>query len=168
MSLYIDSKNKFDADSNKNKINNLCLTEFRSTVIILIKNCEVQKNTLNKIQPSIKLFDYLVKTQTFWKHEYETRQLDLSTKNKLLEYKETAINFPHAHLFPADKYLKLLGYFCSYKTKNGLLCTEHLDKTPCKNICKFHRTYDKKLKLTITTNLCLLKDIQNIVIEYIR
>jgi hypothetical protein len=147
---------------------NLRIKEFTSNTITLIEKCEGKKNTLAKIQPSINLFDYLVKTQTFWKHEYETRKMDLSTKNKLLEFKETAINFPNAHLFPADKYLKLLGYYCSYETKNGLLCTKHLDKTPCKNICKFHRTYDKKLKLTITTNLCLLKDVQNIVIEYIR
>lgn len=161
MSVTSDIKNIYT----DNELNNLRMEEFSYNMMAIMKECKQPGlNMIKKVLFNVKLFDYLVETQKFWKNEYETRKLDLSTKNKLFEYKDTAEYFPAAENFPADKYLKLLGYCCSYKTKSGKLCIKH----PVNGICAHHKEYDEKLKVNVTTNLSLIKNLQDIVINYIR
>jgi hypothetical protein len=66
--------------------------------------------------------------------------------------------------FPADKYLKLLGFRCSYETRSGKLCKNH----PVNGICAFHKKFDEVLQVTVTENAPLIKVLQDIVINYIR
>jgi hypothetical protein len=128
--------------------------EFRDNVKSMIMDCRLDtKNILSRI----KLFDYLVETQDLWK-KHENYTFYTTVKYKLIEYKDSDI-------FPAYKYLKLLKLYCSYNTSNGDVCTKRPNYS-C--ICESHKKFDKKLKLTITTNLFLLKDLRDIVIEYIR
>ena len=139
----------FDSEKKKN-----IKKEFRDNVKSLVMDCRLDtKNMLSRII----LFDYLVETQDLWK-KHENYTFYTTVKYKLIEYKDSAI-------FPAYKYLKLLKFYCSYNTSSGDICTKRPNYS-C--ICESHKKFDKKLKLTITTNLCLLKDVQNIVIEYIR
>jgi hypothetical protein len=109
-----------------------------------------------KIQINTELFDYLVQIRHFGKND-DMRKIYNIAKKKLLKYKKNNENFP------VDKYLKLLGFYCSYDTRSGEICNNR----PVNDICMYHRTFDRKLKLTVIQNLPLLKDIQNIIIEYI-
>ena len=135
-----------------------CITEFKKRVFVLIDNCVNITSEMSIIQLNIILFDYLVETQNFWKNEKRLEKFDLTVKNKLLEYKDNI-----TQKFPADKYLKLLGYRCSYETRSTRLCKN----SPVNGICDFHRKFDYKLKLNVTNNTPLIKDLNDI-INYIR
>ena len=136
-----------------------CITEFKKRVFVLIDNCVNITSEMSIIQLNIILFDYLVETQNFWKNEKRLEKFDLTVKNKLLEYKDNI-----TQKFPADKYLKLLGYRCSYETRSTRLCKN----SPVNGICDFHRKFDYKLKLNVTNNTPLIKDLNDIIINYIR
>ena len=97
--------------------------------------------------------------QNFWKNEKSLEKFDLTVKNKLLEYKDNI-----TQKFPADKYLKLLGFRCSYETRSGKLCKNH----PVNGICAFHKKFDEVLKINVTENAPLIKVLQDIVMNYIR
>ena len=139
-----------------NEKNYYPIKKFKKEVTMLINNC-VYGTLL--IQLNIILFDYLVETQNFWKNEKRLEKFDLTVKNKLLEYKDSIF-----HKFPVDKYLKLLQYRCSYETRNGRLCKN----SPVNGICNYHRKFDYKLKLNVTNNTPLIKDLNDIIINYIR
>jgi hypothetical protein len=152
MSLNINNQN----EDNENEENILTIIDFKKDMKILIDNCLYHDD---KMQHNITLFDYLVKTQNFWKNNESLKNFKLIVKNKLLEYKKTA-----SKSFEADKYLKMLGYYCSYETKSLKLCQNN----PVNGICMFHRKFDSKLKLNVTSNTPLIKDLHNIIINYIR
>ena len=158
MSLNIDNQNI------------LTISEFKKNMISLIDNCYNVSTKMLKIQHNIILFDYLVETQNFWKNENdnEIKSIYLSTKNKLLEYKDKykdiGENNTFFKSFPADKYLKLLGFRCSYETRSGKLCKHH----PVNGICAFHKKFGEVLKINVTENAPLIKVLQDIVINYIR
>jgi hypothetical protein len=136
-----------------------CITEFKKHVSMLIDNCVHSTAEISLIQLNIILFDYLVETHNFWKNEKSLEKFNLTVKNKLLEYKDNI-----TQKFPADKYLKLLGYRCSYETRSTRLCKN----SPVNGICDFHRKFDYKLKLNVTDSTPLIKDLQDIIINYIR
>ena len=141
-----------------NEKNYYPIKKFKKEVTMLINNC-VGTSELLLIQLNIILFDYLVETQNFWKNEKRLEKFDLTVRNKLLEYKDSIF-----HKFPVDKYLKLLQYRCSYETRNGRLCkNSHVN-----GICNYHRKFDYKLKLNVTNNTPLIKDLNDIIINYIR
>ena len=148
-------------EDNENEENILTITDFKKDVKILIDNCVYRDNKteMSIVQHNITLFDYLVETQNFWKNYESLKFFKLTVKDKLLEYKKTA-----SKSFEADKYLKMLGYYCSYETKSSKLCqNNHVN-----GICMFHRKFDNKLKLYVKNNTPLIKDLQNIIINYIR
>ena len=138
---------------------NYPIKEFKKKVTMLINNCVYGSCEMLLIQLNIILFDYLVETRNFWKNKKRLEKFDLTVKNKLLEYKDSIF-----HKFPVDKYLKLLQYRCSYETRNGRLCKN----SPVNGICNYHRKFDYKLKLNVTNNTPLIKDLQDIIINYIR
>ena len=138
---------------------NYPIKEFKKKVTMLINNCVYGSCEMLLIQLNIILFDYLVETRNFWKNKKRLEKFDLTVKNKLLEYKDSIF-----HKFPVDKYLKLLEYRCSYETRNGRLCKN----SPVNGICNYHRKFDYKLKLNVTNNTPLIKDLQDIIINYIR
>ena len=142
-----------------NEKNYYPIKKFKKEVTMLINNCVYGTSELLLIQLNIILFDYLVETQNFWKNEKRLEKFDLTVKNKLLEYKDSIF-----HKFPVDKYLKLLQYRCSYETRNGRLCKN----SPVNGICNYHRKFDYKLKLNVTNNTPLIKDLNDIIINYIR
>ena len=142
-----------------NEKNYYPIKKFKKEVTMLINNCVYGTYELLLIQLNIILFDYLVETQNFWKNEKRLEKFDLTVKNKLLEYKDSIF-----HKFPVDKYLKLLQYRCSYETRNGRLCKN----SPVNGICNYHRKFDYKLKLNVTNNTPLIKDLNDIIINYIR
>ena len=152
MSLNIDNQNI------------LTISEFKKNMISLMDNCYNVSTKMLKIQHNIILFDYLVETQNFWKNEKCIKSMDLTAKNKLLEYKDIGENNTFFQSFPADKYLKLLGFRCSYETRSGKLCKNH----PVNGICAFHKKFDEVLKINVTENAPLIKVLQDIVINYIR
>ena len=157
MSLTINNQN----EDNENDENILTITDFKKDIKILIDNCVYRDNKTEMLilQHNITVFDYLVKTQNFWKNNESLKFFKLTVKNKLLEYKKTA-----SKSFEADKYLKMLGYYCSYETKSSKLCqNNHVN-----GICMFHRKFDNKLKLSVTNNTPLIKDLHNIIINYVR
>ena len=156
MSLNIDNQN----------IDILTMPEFKKKMFSIMYNCANVSTKILKIQQNIILFDYLVETQHFWKNEndIEMKSLYHSTKNKLLEYKDIGENNTFFKRFPADKYLKLLGFRCSYETRSGKLCKHH----PVNGICAFHKKFDEVLKINVTENAPLIKVLQDIVINYIR
>jgi|694.fasta_scaffold87215_2 hypothetical protein len=160
MSLNINNQNEENED-NENEENILTITDFKKYMFLLIDNCVYRDNKTEMliVQHNITLFDYLVETQNFWKNNENLKSFKLTVKNKLLEYKKTA-----SKSFEADKYLKILGYYCSYETKNSKLCQNN----PVNGICMFHRKFDNKLKLNVTNNTPLIKDLHNIIINYIR
>ena len=142
-----------------NEKNYYPIKKFKKEVTMLINNCVYGTSELLLIQLNIILFDYLVETQNFWKNEKRLEKFDLTVKNKLLEYKDSIF-----HKFPVDKYLKLLQYRCSYETRNGRLCKN----SPVNGICNYHIKFDYKLKLNVTNNTPLIKDLNDIIINYIR
>ena len=142
-----------------NEKNYYPIKKFKKEVTMLINNCVYGTSELLLIQLNIILFDYLVETQNFWKNEKRLEKFDLTVRNKLLEYKDSIF-----HKFPVDKYLKLLQYRCSYETRNGRLCKN----SPVNGICNYHRKFDYKLKLNVTNNTPLIKDLNDIIINYIR
>jgi hypothetical protein len=152
MSLNIDNQNI------------LTITEFKKKMKSLMDDCTNVSTKILKIQNNIILFDYLVETQNFWKNEKGIKSMDLTAKNKLLEYKDIGENNTFFQSFPADKYLKLLGFRCSYETRSGKLCKNH----PVNGICAFHKKFDEVLQVTVTENAPLIKVLQDIVINYIR
>jgi hypothetical protein len=143
MSLDIDNKNINEDDD---------LVKFKKHAIILMKKC-------NGTQNNIIFFDFLVETQNLWKKRIV--EFDPLVKIKLLKYKKIT------ETFPCDKYLKLLGYCCSYKTHKGILCKYKPVNGIC-GICILHKKFDSKLKLNVTNNTPLIKDLHNIIIAYIR
>ena len=142
-----------------NEKNYYPIKKFKKEVTMLINNCFYGTSELLLIQLNIILFDYLVETQNFWKNEKRLEKFDLTVRNKLLEYKDSIF-----HKFPVDKYLKLLQYRCSYETRNGRLCKN----SPVNGICNYHIKFDYKLKLNVTNNTPLIKDLNDIIINYIR
>ena len=159
MSLTINNQN----EDNENDENILTITDFKKDIKILIHNCRWGdgdgKTEMSIVQHNITVFDYLVKTQNLWKNNENLKKFQKTVKNKLLEYKKTA-----SKSFEADKYLKMLGYYCSYETKSSKLCqNNHVN-----GICMFHRKFDNKLKLYVTNNTPLIKDLHNIIINYVR
>ena len=158
MSLNIDNQNIEDEEDK----NILTITEFKKNMKSLMDDCTNVSTKILKIQNNIILFDYLVETQNFWKKDIKS--MDLAAKNKLLEYKDMGENNTFFQSFPADKYLKLLGFRCSYETRSGKLCKNH----PVNGICAFHKKFDKVLQVTVTENAPLIKVLQDIVINYIR
>ena len=158
MSLNIDNQNMDDEEDK----NILTITEFKKNMKSLMDDCTNVSTKILKIQNNIILFDYLVETQNFWKKGIKS--MDLAAKNKLLEYKDMGKNNTFFQSFPADKYLKLLGFRCSYETRSGKLCKNH----PVNGICAFHKKFDKVLQVTVTENAPLIKVLQDIVINYIR
>ena len=158
MSLNIDNQNIEDEEDK----NILTITEFKKNMKSLMDDCTNVSTKILKIQNNIILFDYLVETQNFWKKGIKS--MDLAAKNKLLEYKDMGENNTFFQSFPADKYLKLLGFRCSYETRSGKLCKNH----PVNGICAFHKKFDKVLQVTVTENAPLIKVLQDIVINYIR
>ena len=158
MSLNIDNQNIEDEEDK----NILTITEFKKKMKSLMDDCTNVSTKILKIQNNIILFDYLVETQNFWKKGIKS--MDLAAKNKLLEYKDMGENNTFFQSFPADKYLKLLGFRCSYETRSGKLCKNH----PVNGICAFHKKFDEVLQVTVTENAPLIKVLQDIVINYIR
>jgi hypothetical protein len=158
MSLNIDNQNIEDEEDK----NILTITEFKKNMKSLMDDCTNVSTKILKIQNNIILFDYLVETQNFWKKGIKS--MDLAAKNKFLEYKDMGENNTFFQSFPADKYLKLLGFRCSYETRSGKLCKNH----PVNGICAFHKKFDKVLQVTVTENAPLIKVLQDIVINYIR
>ena len=160
--MYLNVENNIITDSfvesfgmNTEEINNLKRHEFSETFTSHMNLCASSRE---KLQPNLDMFDYLVKTRNYWENQDDLKKLTKSIKNKLLEYKNHA-----SIIFPSDKYLKLLGY-CCYKTESSRLCKHRA----VNGICKLHKKFDDELKLNVTDNTPLIKDLQDIIISYIR
>lgn len=129
---------------------------FKNKLDSMYKAQDMIINIDERLQYTVKIFDYLQNTLDIWT---ETYRFLGTVRNKTFELASQYSCF--------KKYVYIFGFACPYPKRNGVLCDSALLITCYEGLCKRHFDCKKRLKKRIGDSIRHLPvDVCNVIFKY--